>query len=53
MVILAISSFSLLISLIPILFGVSELTLIAITPLLLFPVLVSLIWWLTWKEFHD
>ena len=39
--------------LIPLLFGASTISILALTPLLLMPSLLAMIWWLAWKEFHD
>lgn len=50
--ILTFAGFYLIACLIPILFGAKELSLLTLIPLISFPALLALIWWLTWKEFH-
>ncbi len=43
----------LLVCLIPLLYGASTITILALLPVLLMPALLSMIWWLAWKEYHD
>jgi hypothetical protein len=43
----------LLVCLIPLLFGASTVSVLALMPILLMPALLAMIWWLAWKEFHD
>jgi hypothetical protein len=47
------SCFYLVCALLPILVGAQALSLLALVPFLLLPALFGLIWWLTWKEYHD
>ncbi|MEB3362244.1 MAG: hypothetical protein VKI42_08995 [Synechococcaceae cyanobacterium] len=50
--ILTIAGFYLVACFLPILFGAKVISLLAFVPLIFFPTLLALIWWLTWKEFH-
>jgi hypothetical protein len=47
------SAFYLVCALLPILVGAQTLSLLTLVPVLLLPALLGLIWWLTWKEYHD
>jgi hypothetical protein len=41
-----------LLCLIPLLFGGSAITVLALVPVVVLPALGMLTWWLMWKEFH-
>lgn len=43
----------LLACLVLLLLGAGTISVLALLPLLLMPALLVMIWWLTWKEYHD